>query len=393
MEFAQRLERLRGNVFADMDAAKARAKARGKEIIDLSLGSSDLPAGDHVLKAIETSLYDPSTHGYALFQSTQPFREAVATWFEGKYGVSVNPETEVLTLIGCQEGTAHLPLALLDPGDLALLQDPSYPSHQGGIHLAGGEIYWLPTLAENQFLPVFEEIPPEVRERAKMMVLSYPHNPTTALAPLSFFEEAVQFCQDHSIALVHDFPYGDMVFSGAPPAPSVLQADRQKEASIEFFTFSKSYNMGGFRIAFAVGNQDLILGLRQVKAVVDFNQYRGILNGAIAALTGPQESIQNTVDTFEQRRNVFVNALNRIGWEVPKPNATMYLWAKLPDTWQGRAMEFGIKLVEATGVAVAPGSGFGKAGEGYVRMALVRDADKLEEAATKIAAFLQQSSS
>ncbi|PNW46945.1 UNVERIFIED_CONTAM: succinyldiaminopimelate aminotransferase [Euhalothece sp. KZN 001] len=393
MEFAQRLERLRGNVFADMDAAKARAKARGKEIIDLSLGSSDLPAGDHVLKAIETSLYDPSTHGYALFQSTQPFREAVATWFEGKYGVSVNPETEVLTLIGCQEGTAHLPLALLDPGDLALLQDPSYPSHQGGIHLAGGEIYWLPTLAENQFLPVFEEIPPEVRERAKMMVLSYPHNPTTALAPLSFFEEAVRFCQDYSIALVHDFPYGDMVFSGAPPAPSVLQADRQKEASIEFFTFSKSYNMGGFRIAFAVGNQDLILGLRQVKAVVDFNQYRGILNGAIAALTGPQESIQNTVDTFEQRRNVFVNALNRIGWEVPKPNATMYLWAKLPDTWQGRAMEFGIKLVEATGVAVAPGSGFGKAGEGYVRMALVRDADKLEEAATKIAAFLQQSSS
>lgn len=393
MEFAQRLERLRGNVFADMDAAKARAKARGKEIIDLSLGSSDLPAGDHVLKAIETSLYDPSTHGYALFQSTQPFREAVATWFEGKYGVSVNPETEVLTLIGCQEGTAHLPLALLDPGDLALLQDPSYPSHQGGIHLAGGEIYWLPTLAENQFLPVFEEIPPEVRERAKMMVLSYPHNPTTALAPLSFFEEAVRFCQDYSIALVHDFPYGDMVFSGAPPAPSVLQADRQKEASIEFFTFSKSYNMGGFRIAFAVGNQDLILGLRQVKAVVDFNQYRGILNGAIAALTGPQESIQNTVDTFEHRRNVFVNALNRIGWEVPKPNATMYLWAKLPDTWQGRAMEFGIKLVEATGVAVAPGSGFGKAGEGYVRMALVRDADKLEEAATKIAGFLQQSSS
>ena len=390
MKFAQRLERLRGNVFADMDAAKARAKAKGKEIIDLSLGSSDLPAGDHVLKAIETSLYDPKTHGYALFQSTQPFREAVATWFEQKYGVSLNPETEVLTLIGCQEGTAHLPLALLDPGDLALLQDPSYPSHQGGIHLAGGEVYWLPTLAENQFLPVFAEIPPEVRERAKMMVLSYPHNPTTALAPLSFFEEAVRFCQEHSIALVHDFPYGDMVFSGAPPAPSVLQADYKKEASIEFFTFSKSYNMGGFRIAFAVGNQDLILGLRQVKAVIDFNQYRGILNGAIAALTGPQESIQTTVETFEHRRDVFVNALNRIGWEVPKPNATMYLWAKLPDAWQGNAMDFGIQLVEATGVAVAPGSGFGKAGEGYVRMALVRDADKLEEAATKIAAFLKQ---
>lgn len=388
MKFAQRLQPLRRNVFADMDSAKARAKAAGKEIIDLSLGSSDLPAGDHVLEAIKESLSDPSTHGYALFHSTQPFRKAVASWFEQKYGVAVDPETEVLTLIGCQEGTAHLPLALLDPGDIALLQDPSYPSHSGGIHLAGGEIYWLPTLAENQFLPVFADIPKDVREKAQMMVLSYPHNPTTALAPLSFFKEAVEFCKEHAIALVHDFPYGDMVFSGSPLAPSVLQADRAKEISIEFFTFSKSYNMGGFRIAFAVGNQDLILGLRQVKAVVDFNQYRGILNGAIAALTGDQSSIQKTVDTFEHRRNVFVNALNRIGWEVPKPNATLYLWAKLPASWQGNSMEFCTQLVEATGVALAPGSGFGQAGEGYVRMALVRDAEKLEEAALKIGEVL-----
>ncbi len=388
IKFAQRLQPLRRNVFADMDSAKARAKAAGKEIIDLSLGSSDLPAGDHVLAAIKASVDDPSTHGYALFHSTQPFRETVASWFEKKYGVSVDPETEVLTLIGCQEGTAHLPLALLNPGEIALLQDPSYPSHSGGIHLAGGEIYWLPTLAKNQFLPVFDDIPPEVREKAKMMVLSYPHNPTTALAPLSFFGEAVQFCQDNEIALVHDFPYGDMVFSGSPSAPSVLQADRAKDISIEFFTFSKSYNMGGFRIAFAVGNQDLILGLRQVKAVVDFNQYRGILNGAIAALKGPQESIQKTVNTFEHRRDVLVKALNQMGWKVPTPAATLYLWAKLPDSWQGSSMEFGTELVEATGVAVAPGSGFGQAGEGYVRMALVRDADKLEEAATKIAQFL-----
>ncbi len=388
MKFAQRLQPLRRNVFADMDAAKARAKAAGKEIIDLSLGSSDLPAGDHVLDAIKTSLDDPSTHGYSLFQSTQPFRQAVAEWFENKYGVPLDPETEVLTLIGCQEGTAHFPLALLDPGDLALLQDPSYPSHSGGIHLAGGKIYGLPTLAENQFLPVLADIPPEVREKAKMIVLSYPHNPTTALAPLSFFEEAVKFCQDHDIALVHDFPYGDMVFSDSPAAPSVLQADRAKEISIEFFTFSKSYNMGGFRIAFAVGNKDLILGLRQVKSVIDFNQYRGILNGAIAALKGPQESIQHTVDTYEYRRDVFVEALQRKGWDIPKPKATMYLWAKLPPAWEENSMDFGIKLVETTGVAVAPGAGFGKAGEGYVRMALVRDADKLEEAAEKIAQFL-----
>ncbi|MFP4336811.1 MAG: LL-diaminopimelate aminotransferase [Halothece sp.] len=389
MKFAQRLQPLRRNVFADMDAAKARAKAAGKEVIDLSLGSSDLPAADHVLNAIKESLDDPSTHGYALFHSTQPFRKAVANWFEGKYGVRVDPETEVLTLIGCQEGTAHLPLALLDPGDIALLQDPSYPSHSGGIHLAGGEIYWLPTLAENNFLPVFADIPPEVREKAQMMVLSYPHNPTTALAPLSFFEEAVQFCQENAIALVHDFPYGDMVFSGSPPAPSVLQADRDKDIAIEFFTFSKSYNMGGFRIAFAVGNADLILALRQVKSVIDFNQYRGILNGAIAALEGDQSSIQKTVDTFEHRRDLLVNALKKVGWNVPTPNATMYLWAKIPDSWQGNSMDFCIRLVEATGVALAPGSGFGKSGEGYVRIALVREATKLEQAAQKIGHFLE----
>lgn len=389
MKFAQRLQPLRRNVFADMDAAKARAKAAGKEVIDLSLGSSDLPAADHVLEAIKASLYDPNTHGYALFHSTQPFRQAVARWFERKYGVSIDPETEVLTLIGCQEGTAHLPLALMDPGEIALLQDPSYPSHSGGIHLAGGEIYWLPTLAENNFLPVFADIPPEVREKAQMMVLSYPHNPTTALAPLSFFEEAVQFCKENAIALVHDFPYGDMVFSGSPPAPSVLQADRNKDISIEFFTFSKSYNMGGFRIAFAVGNADLILALRQVKSVIDFNQYRGILNGAIAALEGDQSSIQKTVNTFEHRRDILVKALRKIGWDVPTPNATLYLWSKIPEAWQGNSMDFCTQLVEATGVALAPGSGFGKSGEGYVRIALVRDAAKLEEAAQKIGHFLK----
>jgi len=388
MQFAQRLTPLSRNVFADMDSAKAKAKSAGREIIDLSLGSSDLPAGNHVLDTINESLYDPNTHGYTLFHNTQAFRKAVATWYENKYGIAVDAETEVLPLIGCQEGTAHLPLALLDPGDVALLQDPSYPSHSGGIHLAGGDIYWLPTLAENDFLPVFSDIPSDVRDKAKMMVLSYPHNPTTALAPLSFFEEAVKFCQDNAIALVHDFPYGDMVFSGSPPAPSVFQADQNKEIAIEFFTLSKSYNMGGFRIAFAVGNQELMLGLRQVKAVVDFNQYQGILNGAIAALTGPQDSIQQTVDTFEHRRDILVNALHRIGWDVPTPAATMYLWAKLPEFWQGNSMDFCTQLVEATGVALAPGSGFGNSGEGYVRIALVREADKLEEAADKIAKFL-----
>ncbi|MEO0949143.1 MAG: LL-diaminopimelate aminotransferase, partial [Cyanobacteria bacterium J06641_5] len=311
---AQRLQGLQANVFIDMDLAKAKAQAAGHEIIDLSLGSSDLPASPAVLGAIAASLHDPQTHGYALFHSTLPFRKAIARWYEAKYGLTVDPETEVLPLIGSQEGTGHLPLAILNPGEVALLQDPGYPSHAGGVHLAGGEIYWLPTRAENNYLPVLADIPAEICQRARLLVLSYPHNPTTAIAPLEFFAEAVAFCQQHGLVLAHDFPYGDLVFDGRPAAPSIFLADRAKSVAIEFYSFSKSYNMGGFRVGFAIGNAEIVRALRQVKAVIDFNQYRGILNGAIAALDESQASLQTLVATFQARRDAFVDTLQRLGW-------------------------------------------------------------------------------
>jgi aspartate/methionine/tyrosine aminotransferase len=388
LQFANRLSPLETNVFADMDRAKAKAIAAGGQVIDLSLGSSDLPTEPHILKAIADSLPDPETHRYLLFHGTREFREAAARWYTQKYGVAVDAETEVLPLVGSQEGTAHLPLALLNPGDFALLLDPGYPSHMGGVYLASGQIYPMELRAENGFLPKFDEIPPHVLSQSRMMVLSYPHNPTSASAPLSFFEEAVAFCQQHNIALVHDFPYGDIVFDDSTP-PSILQADRDKSVSIEFFTLSKSYNMGGFRIGFAVGNAELIRALRHVKAVVDFNQYRGILNGAIAAFQGTQDGVRATVETYRRRRDAFVGALDRIGWHVPKPNATMYIWAKLPEAWQHDSIAFCTQLVEKMGVAASPGSGFGKAGEGYVRFALVHEPTVLEAAVEKIAAFLQ----
>ena len=376
-----------------MDQAKANARKAGRDILDLSLGSSDLPTQPYVLEAIAQSLPDPSTHGYLLFHGTQSFRQAAAQWYTQKFGIPVNPETEVLPLIGSQEGTGHLPLALLNPGDVALLQDPGYPSHAGGVYLASGTIYPMPLRAEHHFLPVFADIPAAVLAQAKMMVLSYPHNPTTATASLDFFQTAVAFCQQHEIALVHDFPYCDLVFPSAGQsvqslAPSVLQADPEKTVSIEFFTLSKSYNMGGFRVGYAIGNAEMIRALRQVKAAVDFNQYRGILNGAIAALSGSYKPVQHAVDIFKQRRDRMVNALNRIGWHVPTPNATMYLWAKLPEPWTGNSIDFCTQLVQATGVAVAPGAGFGKAGEGYVRFALVHAPDILESAAEQIHHFL-----
>jgi aspartate/methionine/tyrosine aminotransferase len=393
MQFATRLQPLKSNVFADMDTSKSIALAAGRELIDLSLGSSDLSAANHVLEAISQSLYDPSTHGYLLFRGTQAFRQAAAQWYEQKFGIPIDPETEVLPLIGSQEGTAHIPLAVLNPGDFALLLDPGYPSHAGGVYLASGQIYPMPLTAENNFLPVFSDIPAPVLAQSRLMVLSYPHNPTSAIAPLSFFQEAVVFCQQHNIVLVHDFPYVDLVFSEATQnlkssVPSILQADPEKSISIEFFTLSKSYNMGGFRIGYAIGNPQLIQALKQIKATVDFNQYLGILNGAIAALTGPQDSVKSAVDIFRQRRDTFIQALHRIGWNVPTPQATMYIWAKLPPQWSHNSIEFCTELVKQTGVAASPGVGFGKFGEGYVRFALVQKPEILEIAVARMAQFL-----
>ena len=387
MQFATRLQPLKSNVFADMDTAKTMALAAGRELIDLSLGSSDLPTENHILEAIAQSVHDPSTHGYLLFRGTQNFRQAAAQWYEQKFGIPVNPETEVLPLIGSQEGTAHLPLAILNPGDFALLLDPGYPSHAGGVYLANGQIYPMPLKPENDFLPVFSDIPVTVLAKSRLMVLSYPHNPTSAIAPLSFFQEAVAFCQQHNIVLVHDFPYVDLVFS-AETLPSILQADPEKSVSIEFFTLSKSYNMGGFRIGYAIGNPQLIQALKQIKATIDFNQYLGILNGAIAALTGPQNGVKLAVDTFRQRRDTFIKALHRIGWNVPTPEATMYIWAKLPPQWSHNSIEFCTELVKKTGVAASPGVGFGEFGEGYVRFALVQKPEILETAVERISQFL-----
>lgn len=388
MQFANRLEPLRSNVFADMDNAKAKAKAAGLKVIDLSLGSSDLPPAPHIIEAIASSLPDRNSHGYVLFHRTQAFREAAAQWYHQRYGIAVDPQTEVLALIGSQEGTAHLPLAVLNPGDFALLMDPGYPSHAGGVYLASGQIYGMPLREENGFLPVFEEIPSAVLNQARMMVLSYPHNPTTAIAPLSFFQEAVAFCQQHQLVLVHDFPYADLVFDAEISVPSILQADPEKTVSIEFFTLSKSYNMGGLRVGYAIGNPELIKALRQVKAAVDFNQYQGILNGAIAALMGPQDTVGEMTSIFRNRRDAFVNALHRIGWQVPMPESTMYVWAKLPEKWAHNSIGFCTQMVEKTGIAASPGSGFGKMGEGYVRFALVWDPPVLEEAVERIAQFL-----
>nr|WP_283757568.1 LL-diaminopimelate aminotransferase [Roseofilum casamattae] len=390
IRFADRLNFLQNNVFADMDRGKAKARGAGLEVIDLSLGSSDRPTAPHVLDAIARSLPDTSTHGYQLFNSTRPFREACAQWYTDKYGIPVDPETEVLALIGSQEGTAHLPLAILNPGDIAIVLDPGYPSHYAGICFAGGEMYPLSLREDNGFLPDFSDIPASVWERSRMMVLNYPHNPTAATAPLSFFKDAVELCLRHNVILVHDAPYAEFVYDGKPASPSVFQADGEKAISIELFSLSKTYSMGGFRVGYAIGNAEIIRGLRQVKSAIDFNQYQGIFNGAIAALQGSQTHIQETIGQFQQRRDAFIAAMNDIGWAIAPSAATMFVWAKLPKSWEKHSIEFCTQLVETTGVAASPGAGFGSCGEGYVRFALVRDPAILQQAAARIGQFLQR---
>ncbi len=387
VRLAQRLAPLAQNVFADMDQTKAQAVAQGMDVIDLSLGSSDLPTQPEILAVIESALQDQRTHGYLLFHGTQAFRRAAATWYEGRYGVAVDPETEVLPLIGSQEGTAHLPLAVLNPGDYAILLDPGYPSHAGGVALAGGQMYLLRLRAEQGFLPDFGEIPQQVLERARLVVLSYPHNPTAAVADLAVMQAAVDFCRRYDLVLCHDFPYADLVFGETLP-PSVLQADRDKRVSVEFFSMSKSYNMGGFRLGYAIGNPELILALRRVKAAVDFNQYGGILRAGAQALLGDQSGVRAMVATFRERRDRFVAALHGLGWPVPLPPATMYVWAPLPPAWAGHSLEFCQHLVTKTGVAACPGVGFGPGGEGYVRFALVHPPARLQEAVNRMAAWL-----
>ena len=383
------MQHLQANVFADMDAAKAAARQAGKTLIDLSLGSTDLHPSSKAIATLRAAADDPSTYSYSLFQSTKFFRDACANWYRRKFDIPIDPDTEVLPLIGSQEGTAHLPLALLDPGDIALLTNPGYPSHAGGVHLAGGDMHLMPLTADRHFLPDFAAIPASIAARARMMVLSYPNNPTTAIATPAFWQEAVTYCQTHDIALVHDFPYVDMDLD-RPVAPSVLTVDRDKTVSIEFFSMSKSFHMGGFRVGFAIGNRDMILALRQVKAAIDFNQYRGILRAAAAVLDDPGDLVERSRQIYRERRDRCIAALATIGWHVDRPSMGMYLWAPLPPTYPHDSTRFCLDLVATTGVALSPGRGFGTAGEGYVRFALMHDIDVLETAISKIGAFLKQ---
>lgn len=374
-----------------MDQAKAQARSMGRPLIDLSLGSTDQPPPPAVLDAIAARLGDPASAAYCLHAATRPFREAVAAWIRRRFGVAVDADENVLLLVGSQEGTAHLPLAVLDPGDHALLLDPGYPSHLGGLQLASAQIHRLALREEDDWQPRFSSLTAEQWGQLRLMLLGFPHNPTATVGKQAWLDEAMAIAGRHGILLAHDNPYVDLSLEGE--SPCLLRSSGWREWGIEFFSFSKSWCMGGFRIAFAVGAAPLIEALRRVKGVIDFNQSLAVQAGAVVALEQVDDWSARLRALYRRRRDFMVAAMAEAGWPMQSRGMALYLWDGLPTAVRGSALAdslpFCLKLVRDTGVALTPGSGFGPAGSRYVRLALVENETRLGEAAQRIGAWLQ----
>ncbi|NMA14103.1 MAG: aminotransferase class I/II-fold pyridoxal phosphate-dependent enzyme, partial [Clostridia bacterium] len=344
--------------------------------------SPDREPAPHIVNALADAVYDGTKYGYALSEGMPAFKKAVTDWYYQRFHVSLDPEKEVLSLMGSQDGLSHIFLAFLNPGDIALIPDPGYPVYSAGALIAGGEIFYMPLLKENRFLPDFEAIPQEVAQKAKIMILNYPSNPVTAVADLDFFSRAVSFAKKHDIIICHDVAYSELSFDGYNP-PSFLETPGAKEVAVEFHSLSKSYNMAGCRIAFLTGNSKVIDALRRLKSNIDYGIFQPVQIAGIAALTGSQENVRENALTYQKRRDVLLDKLAQGGWKIEKPKATMFIWAPLPKNYQDSKV-FTIELLEKTGVVVTPGIAFGRLGEGYVRIALVCEEERLLEAANRI---------
>jgi aspartate/methionine/tyrosine aminotransferase len=397
MPISERVGRLGSGVFARNDQRKAAysqaaASSGGglPPLLDLSLGSTDLQPPQVALEAIGTALGQPASASYCLHAATAPFRQAVARWAERRFGVSVDPEQEVLLLVGSQEGTAHLPLAVLNPGEHALLLDPYYPSHMGGLQLASAEPVLLPLHSAQGWKPDFEAIDAATWARIRLMVLGFPHNPTATTGEQAWVDAAVAKAQVHGCVIAHDNPYVDLALDGE--APALLRNPAWREVGIEFFSFSKSWCLGGYRLAFAIGAPWLIGALRQLKGVVDFNQSLALQAGAIAALEQAPAWPEQLKAVYRERRDRMAAALEAVGWPVPRPSMALYLWLPLPPVARVRGFSsegFCAALLEATGVALTPGNGFGPGGEGWLRLALVHPVEQLEAGAARIGGWLE----
>lgn len=374
---AQRIQNLPPYLFTRIEQAIADKKAQGVDVISLGIGDPDLPTPGHIIEEAVKELHNPANHQYPATAGLPAYRQAVADWYGRRFGITLDPQKEVVSLIGSKEGIAHLPWCYVDPGDIVLVPDPGYPVYEGGTILAGGEPYYLPLTAENSFLPDLAAIPAAVARKAKIIFINYPNNPTGATASKEFFAKMVAFAQEYEILVCHDAAYSEIAFDGYRP-PSFLEVPGAKEVGIEFHSVSKTYNMTGWRAGWAVGNAGAVQTLSRLKSNLDSGIFQAVQYAAIAALNGPQDEVQALCEIYQERRDLVVDALKGLGWHLEKPRASFYIWVPVPSGHT--AASFTELVLEKAGVVVTPGTGYGKQGEGYFRISLTLTAPRLAEA-------------
>lgn len=377
-KFAQRLQYVPKYIFAKLDADKQVLAKKGIDVIDLSIGSPNLPTPQAVKDECIKAINEPTNSKYPPFSGQKRFKEEASKWLKRRFGVDMDPETEVFPLSGSKEGIAHLAWTMIEPGDVTIVSSPYYPVHARGTLLAGGEIYELPMLQENNYIVDLDSIPADILKRAKMLFLSYPNNPTGAVCDISLFEKAVALCKKHEILLISDLAYSEITFDGKV-APSVFQVEGAKDIAVEFHTFSKTYSMAGWRMGFITGNAEVVAASYEIKTNTDYGVCNITQQAATAAFTIPDEERKKTAEIYQKRRDIIVSGLKKLGWDIPTPEGAMYIWIPIPKGYKD-CFEFCSDLLNKAHVASIPGGSFGTYGEGYIRFALVDDEDRLEEA-------------
>jgi LL-diaminopimelate aminotransferase len=381
VEMAQRLTALPPYLFAELDRRKAALRAKGVDIIDLGVGDPDLPTPTRIVERMRETVLNPQNHRYPSYEGLREFREAVSRWYDRRFGVKVDPDGEVIALIGSKEGIAHIPLAFINPGAYSLVPSPGYPVYHAGTVFAGGKSFFMPLKEERGFLPDLGGVPTEVAEQATLLFINYPNNPTAAVADREFFARVVEFARQYRLFVCHDAAYSEISFDGYTP-PSFLEVDGAQAAGVEFHSLSKTYNMTGWRLGFAVGNREILAGLGKAKTNIDSGVFQAVQWAGIEALEGDQSDVEQMRAIYQRRRDVMVRGLRAMGLEVTPPKATFYLWVKVPPGHD--SVSFASLVLNEAGVVITLGSGFGTAGEGYVRLALTVPEPRLEEAVGRL---------
>jgi alanine-synthesizing transaminase len=380
MDDFYRIKRLPPYVFSIVNDLKTKARSRGEDVIDLGMGNPDLGTPKHIVAKLIEAAQNPRNHRYSASRGITRLRVAITRWYRDRYGVELDPDSEAIATIGAKEGLAHLALAVLQPGDGVLVPNPTYPIHAYSVVIADGDLRSVPLTPEVDFFAKLEETAKLAWPKAKLLILSFPHNPTTMCVDRAFFERVVAFAREHRLMVVHDFAYADLAFDGYRP-PSFLEVPGAKDVGVELFSLTKSYNMAGWRLAFACGNPRIIHALARIKSYLDYGVFQPIQIAGIIALEGDQSVVADITAVYRRRRDVLVDGLNKIGWSVPKPRGTMFVWAPIPDAFRPLgSLEFAKLLIEEAKVAVSPGIGFGEYGEGFVRFALVENEQRIRQA-------------